>query len=76
MESTSGEGPTVPLLVDALDSFMSELISEAQRHQHATESTTVAPAQRVIEHGMDRAKRDTAYRLSLLIDQYRKGKLA
>lgn len=76
MESTSSEGPTVPLLADALDVLMKELISEAHIMRENAEEPGTPPLDAAISMTVYRRKSNLAYRISLLVDQYRKGKLA
>lgn len=75
MESTSSE-PVVPLLADALDVLMKELISEAHIMREIAEEPGTPPLDAAISMTVYRRKSNLAYRISRLVDEYRKGKLA
>ena len=70
------DGPALPLLADALDELMKSLISEAQVMRELAEEPGATPVDNATYMTVYRQKSNLAYRVSLLVDQYRKGKLA
>lgn len=70
------EGPAVPLLADALEELMKELITVAHVVRDLAEEPGALPEDVASHMAAYRVRSHLAYRLSLLIDQYRKGKLA
>lgn len=70
------DGPALPLLADALGELMKSLISEAQVMRELAEEPGATPVDNATYMTAYRQKSNLAYRVSLLVDQYRKGKLA
>lgn len=70
------EGPAVPLLADALEELMKELITESHTMREIAEEPGADQVATATFMALYRQKANLAYRLSLLIDQYRKGKLS
>jgi hypothetical protein len=75
VESTPTE-PVIPLLADALTVLMQSLIQEAQVMRELAEEPGATPIDHATYMTTFRQKSNLAYRVSLLVDQYRKGKLA
>lgn len=70
------EGPAVPLLADALEELMASLITEAHVMRELAEEPGVTPVDHAMAMTAYRQKSNLSYRVSLLVDQYRKGKLS
>lgn len=76
MDSTSSEAPPLPLLADALEEMMKQLITEAHTMRDIAEEPGATPVDYARFMEAYRQKSNLAYRISLMVDQYRKGKLA
>lgn len=75
MESTSSE-PVVPLLADALTVLMQSLIQEAAGHRDFAEVPEQDPRLALAHMTKYATKSELAFKISRLVDDYRKGKLA